>query len=72
VTSRNWTRGILLAGATPTLVTLAIEWGGLAAVSNAARAGAGLALGIASAVVVMAELNWVVRHAAVPLAHTRS
>jgi uncharacterized membrane protein len=70
--SRAWTRTVVLAGAMPTVVTVAIEWGGLGAVSNTARAAAGLVLGVAAAAVVMAELNWVARNAAVPLARTRS
>jgi uncharacterized membrane protein len=46
-------RALLVAGAVPTVLTLALEWSGLWTGSNAARAAAGLPLGIASALVVV-------------------
>jgi uncharacterized membrane protein len=44
---------LLLAAAVPTALTLALEWSGLWAGSNAARAAAGLPLGVACALVVV-------------------
>lgn len=64
-------RRVLLAGCVPTLATVSIEWSGLAPVANEARATAGLALGLAAAAVVMAELHWSPRAAAGPGAQTR-
>jgi uncharacterized membrane protein len=45
-------RTLLLAGATPTVITLVMEWSGSWAGSNGVRAGAGVALGLAVAFVV--------------------
>jgi uncharacterized membrane protein len=41
-------RAVLLAAAVPTAVTVGVEWAGLAPLSNAARAAAGLPLGAAA------------------------
>jgi uncharacterized membrane protein len=46
-------RALLLAGAVPTAVTLVLEWTGVWAGSNAARATAGVPLGVACALVVV-------------------
>ena len=46
-------RALLLAGAVPTAVTLALEWSRLWAGSNAARAIAGVPLGVACVLVVV-------------------
>jgi len=45
-------RMLLVAGALPTLVTLATEWSGVWAAGNEARAAAGVCLGVAVAFVV--------------------
>jgi uncharacterized membrane protein len=70
--SRASTRGVLIAGCAPTLATVVLEWSGFWAVPNAIRAAAGLMLGAAAAAVVIAELHWMPRDAAGPLAPTRS
>jgi uncharacterized membrane protein len=49
-------RRILIAGALPTIVTVAAEWAGLWATSNVVRAIAGAPLGAAVALVVRAGL----------------
>ncbi|HEY3162455.1 MAG TPA: DUF2085 domain-containing protein [Vicinamibacterales bacterium] len=51
-------RLLLLCGAVPTAVTVAAEWIGGAAPSNAARASAGLPLGFVVALVVAATLHY--------------
>lgn len=65
-------RRVLLAGCAPTVTTVALEWSSLAAMSNPVRAAAGLALGLAAASIVMAELHWMPRVAAGPLSRTHS
>ena len=49
-------RAVFVAGAVPTLVTVALEWAGVWQGSNIVRAIAGLALGVGGALVVMSAM----------------
>jgi uncharacterized membrane protein len=67
-------RGLLAAGAAPTVLTLALEWGGLWTGSNVARAAAGLPLGVVVALVVVqaaATLHYGGCAPRRPIAHSR-
>lgn len=50
-------RPVLIAAAVPTVVTLALEWTGVWAVGNGARAAAALPLGLAAAFVLVPRLR---------------
>jgi uncharacterized membrane protein len=56
VSSPRAARAVFVAGAAPTLVTVALEWSGVWHGSNTVRAIAGLALGIGGALVVMSAV----------------
>jgi uncharacterized membrane protein len=56
ILSASDARRILLAGAIPTIATVGLEQGGLWSGSNTVRAIAGIALGVAGALVVMSAV----------------
>lgn len=52
-----WVRACLVAGAAPTAITVVAEWSGWWLPGNAARAVAGVPLGLSAALVVLAALS---------------